>query len=298
MISMARSRKEGKLNRNGAYKVRDAGLTAIMPHLMPNRTDSEVFLHDIVDITELLPYIDAKNSRGENYKTTLFHCIIFAIAKMIYERPYLNRYIQTRTLYERKDISFGFVARRHFADGADECLMTLITEPETTLDEISRKIYGDVTKMRSQEKASDGLDKIIDTIAGMPVLLTMAIVKAARVLDFWGLAPSFFKDGDPNYTTVFLSNLGSIKCPAVYHHLNNYGTNSIMVTIGTIHKEEIVAEDGTKHVRDVVDIGVTLDERLADGFYFIKSLKLVKYICRHPEFFDKPIGEPSGFEYE
>ena len=295
---MARSRKEEKLNRNGAYKVRDAGLTAIMPHLMPNRTDSEVFLHDVFDITELLSYIDKKNSRGENYKTTLFHCIIFAIAKMIHERPYLNRYIQTRTLYERKDISFGFVAKRHFADGADECLMTLITEPETTLDDISKKIYGDVTKMRSEKSASGGIDKVIDTIAALPVPLTMAIVKAARILDFWGLAPGFFKEGDPNYTTVFLSNLGSIKCPAVYHHLNNYGTNSIMVTIGTIHKEEIIMEDGTKQICDVVDIGATIDERIADGFYFIRSLKLVKYICMHPELFDEPIGTPSGFKYE
>lgn len=295
---MSDARKKRKPNRNGAYKVKDAGLTGIMPLIMPNRTDSEVFLHDYVDITQLLPYIDEKNRRGENYRTTLFHCIVFAIAKMVLERPYLNRYIQSCTLFEREDISFGFVAKRHFADGADEALMTLVTKPETTLDDISRKIYGDVTKMRSEEKATDGLDRTIDVIASLPTPLRMAIGKAARILDFWGLAPGFFKDGDPNYTTVFLSNLGSIKCPAVYHHLNNYGTNSIMVTIGTIHKEEIITEDGTKQIRDVVDIGATIDERIADGFYFIRSLKLVKYICQHPELFDKPIGEPSGFQYE
>ena len=71
-----------------------------------------------------------------------------------------------------------------------------------------------------------------------------------------------------------------------------------MVTIGTIHKEEIIMDDGTREIRDVVDIGATLDERIADGFYFIRSLKLVKYICAHPELFDKPLGFPSGFKYE
>ena len=37
---------------------------------------------------------------------------------------------------------------------------------------------------------------------------------------------------------------GSIKCNAIYHHLNNIGTNSIVMTIGEIHKETAVDENG------------------------------------------------------
>ena len=70
------------------------------------------------------------------------------------------------------------------------------------------------------------------------------------------------------------------------------------VTIGTIHKEELVMEDGAKRVRDVVEIGATLDERIADGFYFVRSLKLLKHVFAHPELLDQPIGQPSGFEYK
>ena len=117
-------------------------------------------------------------------------------------------------------------------------------------------------------------------------------------MDYWGVNPSFLTDGDPNYSTLFLSNLGSIKCPAVYHHLNNYGTNSIMVTIGEIHKEEGLMPDGTKEIRDVVDVGATLDEIIADGFYFAKSLKLLKYIFANPEILDRPISLASGFDYK
>ena len=71
-----------------------------------------------------------------------------------------------------------------------------------------------------------------------------------------------------------------------------------MVTIGTIHKEEMVMEDGSKQIRDVVEIGATLDERIADGFYFVRSLKLLKHVFAHPELLDQPIGQPSGFEYK
>ena len=56
--------------------------------------------------------------------------------------------------------------------------------------------------------------------------------------------------------------------------------------------------DGTHELRDVIDFGATLDERIADGFYFARSLKLVKHIFAHPELLDQPLGEPSGFEYK
>ena len=56
--------------------------------------------------------------------------------------------------------------------------------------------------------------------------------------------------------------------------------------------------DGTRQVRDVVDIRATLDERIADGFYFARSLKLIKYVFEHPELLDRPLSEPSGFEYK
>ena len=71
-----------------------------------------------------------------------------------------------------------------------------------------------------------------------------------------------------------------------------------MITLGTIHQEMKLMPDGHQEIRDVVDIGATLDERIADGFYFARSLKLVKYMFAHPELFEKPLSEPSGYDYK
>ena len=158
-----------------------------------------------------------------------------------------------------------------------------------------------VEKVNKVRKAGDntaGIDATLDKLAALPRPLLMAIIGFIRILDFWGKNPQALQEGDPNYSTVFLSNLGSIKCPAVYHHLNNYGTNSMMITIGTIRQEEVLMPDGTKEVRSLVDIGATLDERIGDGFYFARSLKLIHHICANPSILDKPIGEPSGFDYK
>ena len=290
-------RKRRRGDRRDARLVKAPGLQTIMGYLWPKRTDCEVYINDKVDATELLKYLERKNAEHPEYKTTIFHAAITAMARMVKERPLMNRFIQGYRIYERDEITISFVAKRRFADGSDEALMVLVPKDEDNLDSISRKIVGDVRETRKSETSTGGVDALLDKLARLPRLVLMVIVRVVRWLDFWGINPKALTEGDPNYTTILTSNLGSIKTPSVYHHLNNYGTNSIMITVGTLHKEEILMSDGTKEIRDVVDYGATLDERIADGFYFARSLKLIKHIFDHPEMLDQPIGEPSGFEY-
>ncbi|MBO6055276.1 MAG: 2-oxo acid dehydrogenase subunit E2 [Oscillospiraceae bacterium] len=294
--------REGKRrwgDRRDARYVRDVpALNTIMFHLMPNRTDSEVYLHDEIDCTELVKFLEEKNAAHPNYKTTIFHCFAFAVARMIRERPKMNRYIKGRRVYERNEISLSFIAKRRFRDDAEESLMVVVPKDEDTIDSFSHLIYGDLQEMRKSEHADGGIDSIIEAFAKIPRVLLMGVFKIIRWLDFWHIMPKALTDGDTNYTTVLLSNLGSIGGPAVYHHLNNYGTNSIMVTIGTLHKAEMLMPDGTKEIRDVLDIGATLDERIADGFYFVRSMKLLKYIFANPQLLDQPFSQDSGFQFE
>ena len=284
--------------RDGRWVKDVPGLQTVMAHILPNRTDCEVYLHESFDITELLPYLEKKNAEHPEYKTTVFHALIMSVARMIRERPKMNCFIQGRRMYERYEISLSFVAKRRFRDDGEEALMFFVPKDDETLDSFSRRIVGDVRETRKSESSTGGIDAVIDGFAKIPRLLLMLALRIVRWLDFWGINPKALTDGDPNYSTVLLANLGSIQGPAVYHHLNNYGTNSIMVTVGTIHKEERIMPDGSKQIRDVVDIGATLDERIGDGFYFVRSLKLVKHIFAHPELLDRPLNEPSNFDFK
>ncbi len=284
-------------DRRDGRRVKAPGLQTIMCYLWPKRTDCEVYLNDKIDATELLKYLEKKNAEHPEYKTTILHCAVTAMARMVRERPLMNRFIQGYRMYERNEISISFVVKRRFADGADESLMFLVPKDEDSLDDISKKIVGDVRETRKSEHSTGGIDETLDKLAKLPRPILALIIRTIRILDFWGKVPKSLTDGDPNYSTILCSNLGSIKTPAVYHHLNNYGTTGIMITIGTLHKEEVIMPDGTKEIRDIVDFGATLDERIADGFYFAKSMKLIKHVFAHPELLDKPLGEPSGYEY-
>lgn len=296
---MGEKRKRRFGDRRDAWWVRDVpGLNTVMFHLMPRRTACEVFMNDSFDVTELLRYCEEKNAQHPDYKTTLFHCLLMAVARMVRERPKMNRFIQGRRLYERFEISLAFVAKRRFTDHAEEALMFFTPTDEDTLDSLSYRIAGQVRETKKSEHSTGGIDAVVDGFAKIPRLLLMFAIWIIRCMDFWGVNPKALTDGDPNYSSVFMTNLGSIKGPAVYHHLNDYGTNSMMIAIGTIRKEERIMPDGSKQLRDVVDIGATLDERIADGFYFVRSLKLVKHICAHSELLDRPLGEPSGFDFD
>lgn len=296
---MSEERKRRWGDRRDGRWVRDVpGLQLIMANLLPNRADCEVFVSDKIDVTELLRYLEQKNAGHPDFKTTVFHAFIMAVARMVRERPKMNRFVQGRRMYERYDISMSFVVKRRFADNGEESLMVLVPRDEDTLESVSRRIVGDVRETRKSETATGGIDETINRFARLPRPVLMLALRIVRWLDFWGLNPRFLTDGDPNYTTVLLSNLGSIRCPSVYHHLNNYGTNSFMVTVGTLHKEELLMPDGRRELRDVLDFGATLDERIADGFYFARSLKLIQHIFAHPELLDRPLGEPSGFEFK
>ena len=283
-------------DRNDAYRVRDIdGVHFYMAYLMPKRTQAEVYINEKLDVTELLEYIKEKNSTGER-KVTLFHCVIAAVARTIKMRPLLNRYISGKHYYMRHDISMGFTVKKKFTDHAEETLMIYHPKDDENVVAITDRLSPKVAEAKREDKGIK-VDDILNIVKKLPKPIMHIFMAFMRFADNNGLMPKAFSSVDTNYVTVLLSNLGSIKCDAVYHHLNNFGTNGIVITIGEIHKEPLFDENGESRVRDVVNIGVTLDERIADGFYFARSLKLVKHLFKNPKLLDKTLGEEIDFEF-
>ena len=97
---------------------------------------------------------------------------------------------------------------------------------------------------------------------------------------------------DPYFASVFISNLGSIKMKAGYHHLTNRGTNSLFVIIGEKKMNPVFSEDGSVTMKNTLSLGITVDERIADGYYFSKTIKLLKKIFENPELLELPLSAP------
>ena len=247
-------------------------IQAIVPYIMPNRCDAEVSSKVDIDITKLVEFVDKQNEKDLGYKMTYFHAISSCFAKTVFNRPALNRFIKNKRLYERNKITFAFIAKDKLSDKGEERIICIDINPKDNIMTYSKKVAVDVFKVRKE--GSNDMDGILKAFTSLPKWLLSIIVKIVMFMDNHGISPKSLTEGDTNYATILLSNLGSIKTNSVYHHLNEYGTNSVVITIGTIREEKS---------KKIVDITATLDERIADGFYFAKSIQLAEYIAKNPE---------------
>lgn len=281
-------------DRSDGRRVRNLdAMHVAMPYIMPKRGEAEVYLNETVDVTGALEYLKRNNQNSNGIRMTLFHLILAALGKTIIHRPYLNRFISGRRYYERDEASFSFVAKKQFSDKGEESLMVLRTNGETVLEDVNRKVVGDVKEVR--ETGGNELDQIMELLVKLPRPVLRLVATLLNVMEYYGIVPPSFAEMLPYYSTVLISNLGSIKCGAPYHHLTNFGTNSVLITVGEIHKEFVFNKEGNPEIRDVVEMGFTIDERIADGFYFAKSIKFFKYLISQPELLEQPFKEEVNY---
>ena len=276
----SRKRKDAKIIKpSGAVE-------GIFPFIFDKKVDAEVSSTIDIDIEDLCKYVDKKNKSGElEYKMTYFHVILYCFGVVFMNRNKLNRFIKNKTIYERYTTSFAFMAKDKMSDDAEEKMIYIELDPKDTCVSMSKKLAIDVFK--SKNSGDNSMDDVIKTFLKLPKWLLSLVVGFVKWMDNKGINPKAITDGDTNYSTVIFSNLGSIKSNSCYHHLSEYGTNSIIITIGTIKKI-----DG----RRVVDMTFTLDERIADGFYFAKSVNMAQEIAKKPELFDEELGQKYDYE--
>lgn len=280
-------RKDGAL-------IRDLdGMHFIVPLLYPKRCDNEAFISEQIDLTAANAYLARKNSENPEFKYTLFQLIVTAMIKTITLRPKMNRFIQNKNTYQRNEVSASFVIRKQFQDESHEGLAFIHATDETTLETVHEEIYNQTFDCRSGklDKSSDSMD----LFNKMPRFLSKAIVWFITRMDIRGTVPRSLIATDPYYSSVVLTNLGSVKLHSGYHHLTNWGTNSVFVAVGEIKKRPVFHDDGTYDMRESVDLGLTIDERLADGYYYSKTVKLIRYLLEHPEMLELPAAEPVDY---
>ena len=258
------------------------GMQNIMFDFKPNRCDSSVYMNHTIDMTNFVKYMD--KMKKEHPGLTYYHGIVDVIAKTIYSRPFMNRFIAGRTMYMHNEVSLASSIKVEFEDSAIEALMVIKIDPEDTLLDISKKTKEKVDKIRtSKEAGSDNANGAADTLGKMPKFIRIPVVGFLKWLDKHGWLPKSLMEDNLYYSSAILSNLGTFKVGAIYHNLTNFGTSSSLITFGEIKKED--------NGRWYMEMGATIDERIADGFYFCKALKLIEYIFETPELMMKAAGE-------
>ena len=267
-----------------------SGMGQLIMDINPLRTASEVYINEDVDVTELMNYLKAK--KKVDNKVTFFHAIVTAMGKTIYSKEKLNYFISNRHLYKRNNVVISFVAKVEFNDQAEEIMILIPIEEKDNIDMISRRIRKKVDEIRKKKESTDkkGANSAIDVIGKLPNIIRVPLVGFLKKMDSKGFLPESLKEDNLYYSTAIVSNLGSIKCGAIYHHLSDFGTCSILVTIGEVTEKNVIIE-GKEERRQFCEFGITLDERIADGFYFAQAVKIIEEICANPKLLEEPVSK-------
>lgn len=247
----------------------------VEPHLMPTRLDATVYYPQHLDVERLMVWLDEVNrDRAPENRIRFFHVILTTLARLYRQRPKLNRFISGRRTYEHRDIVFSFTAKRAKNDDADEVQVRIAFTGTETVDEVRVKV--DAALNRARNHTRNESDKLVSQLVKLPGPVLAGVGQAIWALDSVNLLPKALQDAIPMYASAYLVNMGSLQAEAPFHHLYRRGTAGVFVSIGTIRPEPVVDEVGDIVARRRADVVYTIDERVTDGYYLVRSAQLLQ----------------------
>jgi hypothetical protein len=264
-------------------------LMKLVPHIMPERNDAMVMSVYDIDCAGMDEYIFKR--RKEGVRVNYMDITIAAMARVMAERPRLNRFISNGRIYRRNLIQLSFTIKKALKDGADETVVKLTFKGTETLDEVKEMLDKEVVK-NSSISAVNEADKLAKLFTIVPNFMIKFLVGTLRLLDKLGLLPKSILEVSPFHTSLYLTNMKSIKMNYVLHHIYNFGTTSMFMSMGKEKHVPIVVdpEEASFGVQKLFQLGCTIDERICDGLYFGNSMKAFKTYMNNPTLLETPLA--------
>ena len=255
----------------------------VIPCIMLERCDSEVYFKQDIPLKTLDEYIDKKAVEG--IRLSYMNIIYAALVRIIHERPRLNRFAKNGTIYQRNKIFVSLAIKKSLTDDGQETVTKIPFEGTENILEIKEKLDA-VVGENKDTKTENSMDKTAKILSIVPNGVILSAVKFLNFLDKHGIMPKSLINASPFHTSVFLTNVGSLGIDSIYHHLYNFGTTSMFFSMGKKKKSYIYEEDEI-HEEKCITIAFVGDERICDGYYYATSFKqLVKYL-KKPELLEE-----------
>ena len=255
------------------------------PYIMPHRYDAMVNTKQELDFDQMTRYI--RDKRREGYQVTHMGMIIAAYIRMLCDYPEMNRFVVNSKLYARNHFCVSFVTLRKTPDDSvEESLCKVYFNLDDTIFDVSARLAEAIEKARVPE-AVNSTDALARTLMKVPYLPNF-IVFLARHLDNHGLMPRIIHEASPFHTGLFISNMASLGMNYIYHHIYDFGTTSLFITMGKTEQKIYLNNDGTGRSKRVMPVGVVIDERIASGGIFARMFSLVVKYLNNPELLESP----------
>lgn len=254
---------------------------ALIPQFLPHRYDAMNMITLDIPVEPMRQYMNEKRKDGIHISHLAL--MISAYLRMAAEFPNVNRFVGNKKIYEHNDFTVSMVVLR--PGHSEDTMGKIYLDYKDDIFEVQRKIEEYIEENRKDDTVND-LDKWMGILQKVPGVLNIAGA-LLRFMDKHGLMPRSLVKASPFHASLLISNLASIRTNHIYHHVYEFGTTSVAITIGNArevprrHQGEIVHEK-------CLPLGVVMDERICSGHYFAQAFSRLKCYLSNPRLLEGP----------
>ncbi len=256
----------------------------LSPYIMKTRNASSNFITDSVDIEAMEKYIREKRKEGLD-DFGILHVLLAAYVRMVSQKPAINRFISGQKVYARNGIQAMITVKKEMRADSPDTVIKVTFPVEATAGEVYAILNAAIQKNKQTESDFDDTAKALNYIPG---LLLKFVVWLLHLLDYFGLIPKALLAVSPFHGSIYITSMGSLGIPPIFHHLYDFGNVPLFCSFGAKQKRYEIQADGTVAERKYIDYCFVTDERICDGFQYASAFKLTKTYLRNPFILDTP----------
>ncbi len=255
-------------------------MTLVTPYIMKTRVTAANMIRDSIDVEPMEQYIREKRSQGmKNFG--VMHVLIAAYVRACSQMPYINRFVSGQRVFSREKVIINMVIKKDMNRESPDTCMKYIFEPDATAEEVYTQIQNAIEAYRSREDES-AFDKLAGALNYIPGLVLKFLVWFLNLLDYFGLLPMFLINLSPFHGSMFITSMGSLGIPPIFHHLYDFGNVPVFLAFGAKRRAYEADKDGNVITKRYLDYTYVLDERICDGYCYASALKLMRSLYKNP----------------
>ncbi|MBR4742784.1 MAG: hypothetical protein IK082_01160 [Oscillospiraceae bacterium] len=261
-------------------------MSKVTPFFMANRLNRSNYIADTLEISHVEKYIRQKRKEGLKH-FGLTHVIVAAYVRMIAEMPELNRFVAGQRIYHRYEISLNMVVKKEMNKNSPDSSIKVLFEPTDTAEDVYNR-FDAALETAKEAGVTNGFDSITYVLDYLPAVVMSLFGFLVRFLDYFSLLPMALERVSPFHGSLFITSMGSLGIPPIYHHLYDFGTVPVFIAFGHKYTKYELNKEGQTEAKKYMDYKVVCDEGICDGFYYATAMKKLKSYMSHPERLDVP----------
>ena len=261
-------------------------MSKVTPYFMANRLGRSNYVHDSVEISRMEQYIRQKRNEGLKH-FGITHVILAAYIRTTAEMPEINRFVAGQRIYHRFETSVNMVVKKEMSKDSPDSSIKVLFDPADTATQVYEKFNSALAQAKTAG-ISNGFDMATYVLDYLPSVVMSLFGLIIRVLDYFSLLPSVLEKVSPFHGSLFITSMGSLGIPPIYHHLYDFGTVPVFCAFGHKYTKYELNKNGDTVTRKYIDYKIVCDEGICDGFYYAAAMKKLRSYLSHPERLDNP----------